>query len=229
MPSSTRSPVCRKRPSRTRVDSEAPETSGIPHAMGLRFIACSPRRDSSVATVAFGLTALSDPVEPNSASEDLTPALGARTTRFPRTLQRRRLSCQDFAHAWHNAPRPATHRTPDAAASTASHPACLTIAIRPSSGIRQRGCRLIRTKRQQKYFLIWYLTAPKHHGSGAGQRNPYPEPAGANAAGNLCRVAGRRALAISPPSPPGLPRVVRLTPSWRAVWRAHTPGYTRRD
>ena len=30
-------------------------------------------------------------------------------------------------------------------------------------------------------------------GSGAGQRNPYQEPAGANAARNLCRVACRRA------------------------------------
>ena len=83
----------------------------------------SPRRDSSLATVAFELTVLSDPVEPNETSEDLTPALGARTTRFPRTLQRRRPAYEVFAHAWHTAPRPANRRTPDAAASTASHPA----------------------------------------------------------------------------------------------------------
>jgi len=49
--------------------------------------------------------------------------------------------------------------TPDAAASTASHPACLTIAIRPSSGTRRFGYELIRTRSEHIYFLIWGLTA----------------------------------------------------------------------
>ncbi|MGA2293515.1 hypothetical protein, partial [Bradyrhizobium sp.] len=49
--------------------------------------------------------------------------------------------------------------TPDAAASTASHPACLTIAIRPSSGTRRFGYELIRTKSEHIYFSICGLTA----------------------------------------------------------------------
>jgi hypothetical protein len=55
----------------------------------------------------------------DETSADLTPATGARTTRFCRTLQRRSSGARWIAHG----KPPCDHtRAPDAAASTASHP-----------------------------------------------------------------------------------------------------------
>ena len=71
-------------------------------------------------------------VEPGwvrSTSASLTPATGARTTRFCRTLQRR-TSCAPCSLTGEPALR--TLFTPDAAASTTSRLAFVTIAIRPS-------------------------------------------------------------------------------------------------
>jgi hypothetical protein len=66
-----------------------PEHSGIPRAMVLRLMARSPRRRIPFASVIGELTALANPVGFAGASADLTPATGARTTRFCRTLQHR--------------------------------------------------------------------------------------------------------------------------------------------
>jgi hypothetical protein len=65
-----------------------------------------------------------------NASADLTPATGARTTRFCRTLQRRSSAAPPIAHG----PRPAlrSFSAAGAAASTAFRPTSVTIAIRPS-------------------------------------------------------------------------------------------------
>ena len=63
--------------------------SGIPRAMALRLMACSPRRRIRLVTVIGGLKVLPSPVGLNKTSADLTPATGARTTRFCRTLQHR--------------------------------------------------------------------------------------------------------------------------------------------
>src|SRR6266436_6567867 len=54
-------------------------------ALVLRLISCSPRRRIRLVTVAGGLKAQSNPVEPDFASASLTPATGARTTRLHRT------------------------------------------------------------------------------------------------------------------------------------------------
>jgi hypothetical protein len=81
----------------------------------------------------------SEPGRTRHASADLAPATGVRTTRFCRTQPpvfakrlrraRRRSSCAPlFAHG----NRPANNLRADAAASTASHPAFVTIAILPS-------------------------------------------------------------------------------------------------
>jgi hypothetical protein len=59
--------------------------SGIPCAMALRLISCSPRRRIPLVTVIGELAVLSNPVGPTKTSADLTPATGARTTRFCRT------------------------------------------------------------------------------------------------------------------------------------------------
>src|SRR5258707_15516472 len=53
--------------------------------MVLRLIPRSPRRRIRLVTVAGGLKAQSNPVEPDFASASLTPATGARTTRLHRT------------------------------------------------------------------------------------------------------------------------------------------------
>ncbi|SDS61693.1 hypothetical protein SAMN05444158_2618 [Bradyrhizobium canariense] len=107
-----------------------------------------------------GPKVLSSPVEPNEPPQDLTPASRRQdhTTSpsadsvFDKSHQRDTVcraeasakaektassSCvPDIAHGEQSALRP--HRTPDAAASTASHPASVTIAIRPSCGTRRR-------------------------------------------------------------------------------------------
>jgi hypothetical protein len=60
--------------------------SGLPCAMALRLMPCSPRRRIRLVTVAAGLMAgRSGWIE--SATDSLTPATGARTTRFCRTQQ----------------------------------------------------------------------------------------------------------------------------------------------
>src|ERR1700682_4487290 len=59
--------------------------SGIPCAMVLRLMPRSPRRRIRLVTVIGGLKVLSRPVGLTKTSADLTPATGARTTRFCRT------------------------------------------------------------------------------------------------------------------------------------------------
>ena len=61
------------------------EHSDIPRAMALRLIPCSPRRRIRLVTVVSELMALPRPVGLTKTSADLTPATGARTTRFCRT------------------------------------------------------------------------------------------------------------------------------------------------
>ena len=57
----------------------------IPCAMVLRLMARSPRRRIRLVTVVGELAILPGPVGPANISADLTPATGARTTRFCRT------------------------------------------------------------------------------------------------------------------------------------------------
>jgi hypothetical protein len=102
---------------------------GIPCAMALRLIPRSPRRRIRLVTVAGGLKVLSRPVGPAKTSANLTPATGARTTRFCRTLQRRSSARRSIAHG----ESPCDHTcAPDAAASTASHPNVRDDGQRPS-------------------------------------------------------------------------------------------------
>jgi hypothetical protein len=75
------------------------------------------------------ISGMSAPGWVDIASANLTPATGARTTRFCRTHQRRS-SCALVDRSRET--RPATPLRADAAASTASPPAFVTIAIRPS-------------------------------------------------------------------------------------------------
>jgi hypothetical protein len=104
--------------------------SGIPCAMALRLISRSPRRRIRLVTVAGGLSVHRKPGWVTKTSADLTPATGARTTRFCRTLQHRssarRKSLTDN--------RPAIALRAGAAASTASRPNVRDDGRRPSFG-----------------------------------------------------------------------------------------------
>jgi hypothetical protein len=115
------------------------EQSGVPRTMVLRLMPCSPRRRIRLVTVTGGLMALPRPVGLTKTSADLTPATGARTTRFCRALQRRSSGAR-----WSLTENPALRSrfAPDAAASTASHPNVRDDGRRPSSGMRRRSYAL---------------------------------------------------------------------------------------
>ena len=61
------------------------EHPGVPCAMALRLMPRSPRRRIRLATVTVGLAVHRSPVGLPKTSAGLTPATGARTTRFCRT------------------------------------------------------------------------------------------------------------------------------------------------
>ena len=91
------------------------------------------------------------------ASAGLDPSIRGGTTRL-RCPFRYRSSCAIFHQLTGSTEWPPalpTEITPDTAASIASHPASVTIAIRPSCGIRRKGYRVFRTKREQEYFFPW--------------------------------------------------------------------------
>src|SRR4030088_1962953 len=101
--------------------------------MVLRLISCSPRRRIRLVTVIRALTACPRPVGPtclrqldtSNGCQDHT-ALPSAATSF--------VCAPLIAHgSFANPPCHHVH-APDAAASTASHPASVTIAIRPSGG-----------------------------------------------------------------------------------------------
>src|SRR5256884_8810588 len=93
----------------------------------------------------------SNPVELDFASASLTPATGARTTRLCRPLKRRS-SCT-LADRSRGSSRPATACAPDALASTASRPAFVTIANRPSVGRDSERSRSDLRQTRRKIFL----------------------------------------------------------------------------
>ena len=84
------------------------------------------------------------------ATDSLAPATGVETTRFCRTLQRRS-SCAPFDRS--RTSRPAITLASDAAASTTSHPAFVTIAIRPLS--RRDSAKITPRSRHRKADYIF--------------------------------------------------------------------------
>ena len=118
----------------------------------------APRRRIRLVTVIGELMALPRPVGLTKTSADLTPATGARTTRFCRTQPpapkastglvpvRRSFSEGGFSAVRLAHCRPLTglkpalrsHRAPDAAASTASRPNVRDDGQRPSTGTGRR-------------------------------------------------------------------------------------------
>jgi hypothetical protein len=84
-------------------DRRCAGTPGLPCAVVLRLMARSPRRRIPLASVIGELTVLRNPVGIAKTSTDLTPATGARTTRFCRTLQHLSSAAPLIAHR----PKPA--------------------------------------------------------------------------------------------------------------------------
>jgi hypothetical protein len=115
--------------------ASSPESPGIPARNGFTaYFVISPAI-GFFATVISRIKVLPGPVEPNEPPQDLTPA-SRRQDHTTSPYASAPSSCvPEIAHGEQSALRP--HRTPDAAASTASHPASVTIAIRPSCGTRQ--------------------------------------------------------------------------------------------
>ena len=131
-----------------------PEQPGIPCAMGLRLIPCSPWRRIPFASIAAGLTASSKPGWIRKTSASLTPATGARTTRLCRTRQRQSSARGARSRALsppceHLLTRPTLPRPPLPA------PTFVTIAIRPSSGHGMAGfVRVIWVDDEAEYFFV---------------------------------------------------------------------------
>src|SRR6266702_7995536 len=85
-----------------------------------------------------GLRVLSSPVEPNEPPQDLTPASRRQDhTTSPYAATSFVSSPFDRSRAFRQ-PALQPRCAPNAAASTASHPASVTIMIRPSSGVGWR-------------------------------------------------------------------------------------------
>jgi hypothetical protein len=119
----------------------------FPHAMVLRLTSCSPRRSALLPPSPRGFKVLPSPVEPNEPPQDLTPASRRQdhtTSPYAATRLRQKAS-PGFGAIRLACRRSLTESNPpcdpiarlDAAASTASRPASVTIAIRPSCGARR--------------------------------------------------------------------------------------------
>ena len=114
--------------------------SGIPCAMALRLMPCSPRRRIPFCHRRCRLDDGYDSGWIISATDSLTSATDARTTRFCRTQPPcfaqglRRARAPFVLRAVARSRKPPCEQTcaPDAAASTASHPAFVTTRDRPS-------------------------------------------------------------------------------------------------
>ena len=115
------------------------EQSGIPCAMVLRLIPRSPRRRIPLASVAGGLKDCRNPVGLRQTSASLTPATGARTTRFCRTQLRqssaRCVRSRTKARPANTTTRPTLPRPPQPA------PTFVTMANAPLAGRDGGSCR----------------------------------------------------------------------------------------
>src|SRR5216683_6941493 len=117
---------------RTRVTTSTPESPGIPARNGFNGFLRALLGDRALLPPSPTDMFLSKPGWADLNSANLTPASGRQdhtTSPYAATSLVRSLCNRSRAEA-----RPAIHRAQNAAASTASHPASVTIAIRPSVG-----------------------------------------------------------------------------------------------
>jgi hypothetical protein len=167
----------------TVVTTSTPKHPAFPHAMVLTAYAALSSATNSSCHRHRRIDGMPKPGWADDAFADLTPATGARTTRFCRTRPpapkastglvpvRRsfseggfsavRLHAVDSSQAFRQPALP-LRRAPDAAASTASHPASVTIAIRPSWGRDSGGYTGDLGQAKTGIFLETRLDRPNH-------------------------------------------------------------------
>jgi hypothetical protein len=120
-------------------------------------ISYSPRRSGFIVTVIQRIWLCPRPVGPTSPPLDLTPASRPQDHTTSPSAHASFVSAPLIAHRPYRPALP-SHRAPNAAASTASHPASVTIAIRPCRGRDSAVMDLIWVKREGKYFWKWGWT-----------------------------------------------------------------------
>jgi hypothetical protein len=107
--------------------------SGIPHAMALRLMPCSPRRRIRLVTVAAGLMAI--PIRLDRFSHRQLDTSNGCQNHTVLPYASASFVLRAIVHSRKTALR--TNLRADAAASTASQPAFVTIATRPSCRVRR--------------------------------------------------------------------------------------------
>jgi hypothetical protein len=145
-------------------------------------MSCSPRRRIRLVTVIGGLTACPHPVGPTCLRQFSTSNGCQDHTVLPSAT---RLFANRLRRAWYpsaealakteatpfvcvpldrsQSPALRSRFTPDAAASTASHPASVTIAIRPSEGGTAEDVKVIWVRPKGKYFCKRGWTRRANH------------------------------------------------------------------
>src|SRR5882757_2266883 len=119
---------------RTRVTTSTPEHPTFPHAMVLTaYVVLSPVTGLFLPPSSADMV-LSKPGWADATPQNLTPASGRQDhTILPSAATSLVRPLSDRSRIQRT--RPATFRAQNAAASTASHPASVTIMIRPSGGV----------------------------------------------------------------------------------------------
>jgi hypothetical protein len=141
---------------------------------------------------------MSAPGRADFTSANLTPATGARTTRLcrPQLSPFVRAPFDRSRGSLNGCPALRSRHAPDAAASTASHPAFVTIASRPSGDRTARVLDLIWVNGKAKYFR-------KQGWTGQIRLNRFNKSNRARRGELAQRVSGARPLGdhgFSPPS-----------------------------
>jgi hypothetical protein len=157
----TRGLMCKKDSENAHEHTGQRRQSDIPCAMALWLIASSPRRSGFVCHRRPVEMAGLRPVGPASPPRDLTPTMRRQDhTLSPyanNIIRQRAVRSLTGPKA-----RPASRFTPDAAASTASRPASLTIRIRPSVGQDGEGFISDLGLRKTRIFFPMGLDSPNH-------------------------------------------------------------------
>src|SRR3979411_3128703 len=122
------------------VTTVTPDSPGIPYAMVLTAYLVLSRRRIRLVTVISGLRDCLSPVGPTRLRKFNTSNGCQDHTALPSAAIVVRLRAVDRSRAFRQ-PALRSRHTPNAAASTASHPASVTIAIRPSGGRDGEGSR----------------------------------------------------------------------------------------
>ena len=104
----------------------------------------------------------------------LSPAIGLFCHRRPQELPLANLTPASRRQAHTTSPSASAPFVIGASTSTASHPASVTIAIRPSVGETVRVLKLIWVRRKQKYFCKWDWTDRANQWAGIPIKRPLP-------------------------------------------------------